>query len=121
MQTTNFCEVQFSINHRCYFDLRFRKIEVDNGYLHQDKQGIKVINLPSGEVYFAPYEGEHGGEPNKIEGELPIFNEENNEIIIFVVRENRIIEIKGKSEVAELLREFFNRDPARQNIAKALL
>jgi hypothetical protein len=52
-------EVEFSTGHQMFFDLRYRYVEVDDGQLHADKQGARVINLPSGEVYIAPYEGEN--------------------------------------------------------------
>ncbi|MEW6408168.1 MAG: aminopeptidase [Patescibacteria group bacterium] len=118
MQAADFCDVDFSTDHHCRFDLRFREIDIDDGYLHQDKQGMRLINLPSGEVCPAPYEGERENEPSKTEGELPIRDEESYEVITFVVRKNRIVEVKGKSEIAELLSEFFDRDPARRNIAE---
>ncbi len=51
-------EVIFSTDHEMYFDLRFRSARADDGQLHADKEGERIINLPSGEAYIAPYEGE---------------------------------------------------------------
>jgi len=56
-------EVIFATEHRMYFDLRYRTAEVDDGQLHADKEGMRVINLPSGEAYIVPYEGEMEGHP----------------------------------------------------------
>ena len=54
-------EVAFSTGHRCSFDLRFRTAEMDDGFLPRGKTGDRVINLPSGETFIVPYEGEQPG------------------------------------------------------------
>jgi len=64
-------KVEFSTGHQMYFDLRNRKAEADDGQLHADKKGIRLINLPSGEACIAPYEGELEGQPSRTEGTLP--------------------------------------------------
>ncbi len=54
-------EVEFSTGHEMYFDLRHRKAEVDDGRLDGRPGSARVINLPSGEAFVAPYEGEIDG------------------------------------------------------------
>lgn len=110
-------EVEFSTGHRCVFDLRFRVCEADDGYLHRDKDDdLPVINLPSGETFVVPYEGEKAGTPSRTAGELPV--SEEGEIAVFRVQENRIREVAGAGAVAKKYRSFFAGDPARGNIAE---
>lgn len=108
--------VRFSTGHRVHFDLRHRKAGVDDGQLHRDKVGIRLINLPSGEAFKAPYEGEIDGEPSQTEGTIPVVLED--EMTLFKVRENRIVEIVGEGHQAASQREYFGVDPARRNIAE---
>jgi hypothetical protein len=58
--------------HEFTFDLRYRQADPDDGYLHADKTGIKLINLPSGEACIVPYEGERPGEPSRTAGQIPV-------------------------------------------------
>ncbi len=110
-------EVVFSTGHRCFFDLRHRICEADDGYLHRDKNGdLPVINLPSGETFEAPYEGEIEGDPSRTRGELPVH--ENGATVVFRVEANRIVEVIGRSAVADRYRGFFTEDPVRGNVAE---
>lgn len=111
------CEVEFSTGHRCVFDLRHRVCETDDGYLHRDKADeIAVINLPSGETFEVPYEGEKEGDPSRTEGELPVA--EGGDTVVFRVDRNRIVEVVGGGEAAHHYRGYFGEDPARANIAE---
>jgi leucyl aminopeptidase (aminopeptidase T) len=74
-----------------------------------------MINLPSGEVYCAPYEGEKG-EPSLTSGELPVMK--NGGTIVFRVEANKIIDVMGDDRQAQEMREFFAADQARANIAE---
>jgi leucyl aminopeptidase (aminopeptidase T) len=109
-------EVRFSTGHECRFDLRFRNAEVDDGFLPRFKKGDRIINLPSGETFIVPYEGEKFGEPSRTDGELPI--EIKGELLVLRVEGNKIERIEGKGEEARRLREYFCTDPARANIAE---
>jgi hypothetical protein len=110
-------EVVFSTGHRCLFDLRHRVCETDDGYLHRDKADeVPVINLPSGETFQVPYEGEIAGDPSRTAGELPVA--EDGETIVFRVRENRIAEVIGGGPAAARYRAFFAADPMRANVAE---
>ncbi|HEY3448084.1 MAG TPA: hypothetical protein VGK67_17135 [Myxococcales bacterium] len=109
-------EVRFSTGHRCTFDLRWRRAEVDDGYLPRRKPGDRIINLPSGETFVVPYEGEKPGEPSRTEGQLPV--ETKGERVVLEVKANRIGAIEGKGPEAEKMRAFFALDPMRRNIAE---
>jgi len=109
-------EVSFSTGDRCEFDLRYRKSEVDDGFLPRFKPGDRIINLPSGETFIVPYEGERAGTPSKTCGVLPV--RERDELVRLEVSGNRIMNVKGDGTGAEQLREFFAADSARANIAE---
>jgi len=108
--------VVFSTGHKFTFDLRYRTAEVDDGYLHGDKTGVRVINLPSGEAYIVPYEGERKDEPSRTAGQLPV--PLTGEIAILNVEKNRIIGAEGTSAATQDLVNSVRVDRARQNIAE---
>ena len=109
-------DVFFSTGHRCTFDLRFRKPEVDDGYLPRHKQGDRVINLPSGETFIVPYEGEQLAVPSLTSGTIP--HRIGRELVLYQVAGNRITKVDGLDDEARRLRVYFAADPARCNIAE---
>ncbi len=110
-------DVRFSTGHTCSFDLRWRQAEMDDGYLPRGKQGDRIINLPSGEVFIVPYEGELPGEPSRTAGELPV--EIAGERFVLNVAANRIQAVAGSGAEARKMRALLAVDPARANIAEA--
>ncbi len=109
-------EARFSTGHACNFDLRYRKAEVDDGFLPRFKKGDRVINLPSGETFIVPYEGEKAGEASRTAGELPV--DIRGELMVLQVEANKIANVEGNGGEAQKLREYFGADPARANIAE---
>ena len=109
-------KVDFSTGHRVYFDLRNRHAEADDGQLHTDKTGIRLINLPSGEACIAPYEGEVEDQSSRTEGTIPDVYE--GEPVLYEVQENRIVEVIGDGPKAAEMRDYFSVDQARRNIAE---
>jgi leucyl aminopeptidase (aminopeptidase T) len=109
-------DVVFSTGHRCWFDLRQRTAEMDDGFLPRGKKGDPIINLPSGETFIVPYEGEIFGLPSWTAGTIPVV--EGEEMILFHVVANCIQVVEGDGQVAERYAAFFNEDPARSNIAE---
>ena len=113
-------EVVFSTGHRCFFDLRHRTCETDDGYLHRDKNDdVPVINLPSGETFCVPYEGEKDGDPSRTEGELPVAAPGG--IVVFRVERNRIASVEdggGAAADARTWQSYFDVDLARANVAE---
>lgn len=110
-------EVTFSTGDVCTFDIRHREIGVDNGYLHPDKQGFPVINLPSGEVWVVPYEGERDGDPSRTQGVIPVAGD-NGDIARFKVAANRVVEVLGDGPRARSLRADMDLDATRRNVAE---
>ncbi|TKJ29760.1 MAG: hypothetical protein CEE40_07300 [Chloroflexi bacterium B3_Chlor] len=108
--------VEFSTGHHAYFDLRNRHAEADDGQLHADKTGMRLINLPSGEACIAPYEGELEGKPSRTEGTIPA--EYDVELVLYKVEQNRIVEVIGDGPKAAEMRDYFAVDAARRNIAE---
>jgi len=116
MAGAQLCDVLFSTGHRCWFDLRRRSAEMDDGFLPRGKAGDRIINLPSGETFIVPYEGEILGLPSWTAGTIPVV--EDDEMVLFHVVANCIQVVEGEGPVAERYAEFFNDDPARSNIAE---
>jgi leucyl aminopeptidase (aminopeptidase T) len=108
--------VRFSTGHQVYLDLRHREAEADDGQLHADKKGIRLINLPSGEACIAPYEGEVEGQPSKTQGIIPADYE--GEPVLYEVQENNIVQVVGDGPKASEMRDYFALDAARRNIAE---
>ena len=90
-------EVEFSTGHQLYIDLRHRIAEVDDGKLDGSPGSARVINLPSGEAYIAPYEGELEGDPSQTHGLIPVRSnpEIEDSYVVVVVEANRIVEVQA--------------------------
>lgn len=119
MEKADALEVEFSTGHKCFFDLRYRKPFVDDGIIHTKNWGKgpdSVLNLPGGETFETPYEGEKQGVPSLTKGELPL-NIEGNDIL-FVIDKNKVKEIKGESKLAKYWRELIAKDNGLRNIAE---
>lgn len=109
-------EVTFSTGNECTFDLRFREPFVDDGILPRFKEGDRVINLPSGETFIVPYEGERPRIPSLTKGVLPV--RDKGELVLLQVEVNRIVNVEGGGPMATQLRAVFEEDPTRTNIAE---
>lgn len=116
LEGATLCDVRFSTGHRCWFDLRHRKAEMDDGFLPRGKEGDRIINLPSGETFVVPYEGEHEAVPSWTAGTIPVV--EDDELVLFHVVANSVVIIEGDGPVADRYAAFFDVDPARANIAE---
>lgn len=115
LERAEYADVTFETGHRFQFDLRFRHAHADDGVCTRKKDGFRLINLPSGEAFIVPYEGERAGEPSQTQGEIPVAWQ--GEQAILTVRENRITDVRGGA-YADKLRAHFDVDPARRNIAE---
>jgi leucyl aminopeptidase (aminopeptidase T) len=108
-------EVVFDTGHAFTFDLRHRTGHADDGVCTRDKEGFRLINLPSGEAFIVPYEGERPGEPSLTGGTIPVAWQ--GETALLQVRANRIESIEGGPYAARL-QAHFEVDPARRNVAE---
>jgi leucyl aminopeptidase (aminopeptidase T) len=108
--------LEFSTSHQLMIDLRDRKAEVDDGQLPADKTGVRVINLPSGEAFSAPYEGELDGQPSLTQGEMPMLY--GDDLLVLQIQENRVIELLNEGPAAQKLAAWLEVDSARKNLAE---
>jgi hypothetical protein len=116
MEGAVLCAVLFSTGHRCWFDLRHRRPEMDDGFLPRFKDGDRIINLPSGETFMVPYEGEFEDVPSWTAGTIPV--EEDRELVLFHVVANTVVVVEGDGPTADRYARLFDADPARANIAE---
>jgi hypothetical protein len=108
-------EVEFSTGHKCYFELPAEnKALIDDGILHPERAGSHdaLSNLPAGEVFCVPNENPD----SKTRGELP--EKRGEEVIVYVVENNKIVDVRGSGPEVEQMRADFAADPGRQNIAE---
>lgn len=95
-----------------YFDLRFRTAHASGGRFPDP--GV-AGNLPSGEAYIVPYEGEKG-EKSLSRGILPV--QFGDEMVLYQIEENvaRKIQSTGQRSFEEA--QKINQEPAYANIAE---
>jgi len=111
-------EVMFSTGHICHFDIQnHTSVFLDNGILHPGagRDADRVKNLPSGEVCTCPNESKD----SLTAGEIPAIID--GEMIVFVVKANQIIGVKGDGPIAERKRREFAAEPAHRNIAEVAI
>ncbi len=97
-------------------DLRHRMGHASGGLF---PRGGVAGNLPSGESYIVPYEGERAGDPSASAGLLPVQLDPNHqEIVVYRVVENRAVEVLGDGPQAQAEREHLTAEPAYGNIAE---
>lgn len=94
-------------------DLRHRVAHVSSGILRAPNA---VGNLPSGETYIVPYEGEIPGVPSLSQGTLPV--EMDGEVVLFRVRGNRIVGVSSHGPRSRAEWEKCRREPAYANLAE---
>jgi len=99
--------------HRLHLDLRYRKGHASGGL--QQFVG-EVGNLPSGEAYITPYEGERPGEPSESFGQLPV--QFGDGMVVYEIERNRAVRVIGDSAAALRERALIEKEPAYSNIAE---
>jgi hypothetical protein len=101
--------------HQMVFDLRYRTAHESSGRF--PKKGM-AGNLPSGEAYIVPYEGEQGP-PSRTRGELPV--ELSGEVLVFAVEANRALAVRPAATLGPAWKdeaEHLRREPAYGNMAE---
>jgi hypothetical protein len=93
-------------------DLRYRKAHASGGRFPEP--GI-AGNLPSGECYIVPYEGEKG-EPSRSQGELPV--QFGDEVVIYKVENNRAVDVLSEGPKSDSERQLLRQEPAYGNLAE---
>jgi hypothetical protein len=99
--------------HELVLDLRHRHATASGGLLREPG---RAGNLPSGESYIVPYEGERADEPSQTTGSLPI--EMEGELLVYQVQGNRVRAVEGEGSVAERERREMENEPAYANVAE---
>jgi hypothetical protein len=99
--------------HELRLDLRHRKATASGGLF--PNPGM-AGNLPSGETYIVPYEGENDGEPSLTEGELPL--ELDGELMVYRIERNRVVAVVGDGPRARAEHKEIHDEPAYANVAE---
>ena len=109
---------------RLTLDLRHREAHASGGLLHEPGT---AGNLPSGETYVVPYEGEREGDPSFTAGRLPaqLPPEERGEdgpeddgLVVYRIERNRAVGVEGEGSTAAAEAERLRREPAYGNLAE---
>ncbi len=116
LDKANYAEVVFFVNNKeeikTLFDLRNRKAHESSGrFPNMGTAG----NLPSGEAYIVPYEGELE-EESKTNGIIPV--QIGQDIVYYEVKNNNAINVFGEGENVKKEEEHINKEPAYGNIAE---
>lgn len=110
------CELELSaggVDYPFVVDLRHRSGHASGGVLTE--RGV-AGNLPSGEAYIVPYEGERPGELSATSGLLPV--ELDGELVLYDVRENRARGTRPGGPIAAREAAKLASEPAYGNIAE---
>lgn len=99
--------------HKLVLDLRYRSAHASSGLMREN--GI-VANLPSGEAYIVPYEGERPREPSRTTGFLPV--QFGAETVVYRLEANKAVEVVSNGMISkqESLKLLY--EPAYGNIAE---
>lgn len=98
---------------RLHLDLRHRSAHASGGLL--PKRGV-AGNLPSGEAYIVPYEGERAGDPSRSQGILPV--QFGKEIVRYCIAGNRAVEVLTRGPESEREAALLAKEPAYANLAE---
>lgn len=94
-----------------HLDLRFRRAHASGGLL--PKPGT-AGNLPSGEAYIVPFEGE--SEASRSAGELPV--QFGAEVVRYRIENNRAVEVLTAGPASRAEADHLRREPAYGNVAE---
>lgn len=98
---------------RVHLDLRYRTAHASGGLIPNPGT---AGNLPSGEAYIVPYEGERPGEPSRTAGVLPV--EFDGEVVRYLITGNRAVAVLPGGAHADAERDRLSREPAYGNLAE---
>lgn len=96
-----------------HLDLRHRTGHASGGLL--PRAGM-AGNLPSGEAYIVPYEGEIEGDASRSAGVLPV--QLDGEIVLYRIENNRAVEVISEGPVSRREAELILTEPAYSNLAE---
>ncbi len=99
--------------HALFLDLRHRQAHASGGLFPAN--GV-AGNLPSGEAYIVPYEGELPDDPSRTAGVLPV--QLGDAVALLDIAGNRVCGVRGDGAAIAAERDHFAREPAYANIAE---
>lgn len=99
--------------HVLVLDLRHRTAHASDGLIREPGM---AANLPSGEAYIVPYEGERPSDPSLSEGVLPV--QIGEEVVLYRIAANRAVEVLSKGAASEREARLLREEPATANIAE---
>lgn len=100
-------------DHRLHLDLRHRTGHASGGLFPVN--GV-AGNLPSGETYIVPYEGEIAQDPTRSAGTIPV--QFGAEVVVYEVRGNRAVAVLSDGPESEREAAYLEREPAYANLAE---
>jgi hypothetical protein len=98
---------------KLHLDLRHRPGHASGGLLPSPGT---AGNLPSGEAYIVPYEGELRGDPSLSSGELPV--QFGKEIVIYQIEANRAASVLSAGPESAREAALLSKEPAYANLAE---
>jgi leucyl aminopeptidase (aminopeptidase T) len=101
------------VEHELLLDLRHRQATASGGLVRDPGT---AGNLPSGETYIVPYEGELPDDGSLSRGTLPV--ELEGQLMVYRIEGNRVVEVIGDGPRADAERREFKAEPAYANIAE---
>jgi leucyl aminopeptidase (aminopeptidase T) len=96
-----------------HVDLRHRTGHASGGLL--PKPGV-AGNLPSGEAYIVPYEGERPGDPSRTDGVMPV--QFGAEIVRYRIVQNKAVEVLSEGPKSREEAALLSKEPAYGNLAE---
>jgi leucyl aminopeptidase (aminopeptidase T) len=98
---------------RLRLDLRHRGGHASGGLLHSAGE---AGNLPSGEAYIVPYEGEVDGDASGSDGTLPV--QFGGEVVVYEIKANKAVGVLSSGPASEREAALIAREPAYANLAE---
>jgi len=99
--------------HSLRLDLRHRTAFASGGLFPSN--GV-AGNLPSGETFIVPYEGEKPDDPSRSAGELPV--QIGDEVVLYEISGNRAVAVLSSSPQSEVEKQRIEEEPAYANLAE---
>lgn len=109
-------DIRFTVDgkdaHDIHFDLRFHTAHASGGRFPDP--GV-AGNLPSGEAYIVPWEGD-GKETSLSAGVMPV--QFGSEVVLYRIEANKAVEILSSGPESDRERDLITAEPAYANIAE---
>jgi hypothetical protein len=94
-------------------DLRHRSAHASGGLVREPGT---AGNLPSGETYIVPYEGELDNDPSQSQGLLPV--DLDGEVVVYRIERNTAVSVESSGPTSEREQERLIGEPAYGNMAE---